>query len=371
MQRGKQTDGKKGKKMEKNFKMTKALVSVPVAMLVLICAMMLMTDTAAAATKYQVASPFMLQGAYRADYGQDGNERVALAGGYYWTEWGGNPAASKLYYSKTEDGAGTLIGKTANTDSLIRNLDARILTNGSKVYYTVESRKSGTSQAGSKTGIYCGSVNGSKAKPVKTISQKAGNGKIELVNIYGGKLYYRVNYSVYGDYSRRTPLYSMELKTKKVKKVSGDFDSSCYYNSGGTRYLYGASFGKDGLRIFDCKKDKFSRTINPARLQGNAIDGGRLYYQVTSGGKDYTKIYSASLSGADRRPVLQGMPYNTWIDVICKDYICYRTNGELEGYVYTTATGENRKLNDTDYANYIKENPHGADIYTGSGILRG
>ncbi len=133
---------------------------------------------------------------------------------------------------------------------------------------------------------------------------------------------------------------SMDLKTKKVKKVSGDFDSSCYYNSGGTRYLYGASFGKDGLRIFDCKKDKFSRTINPARLQGNAIDGGRLYYQVTSGGEDYTKIYSASLSGADRRPVLQGMPDNTWIDVICKDYICYRTNGELEGYVYTTATGK-------------------------------
>ena len=123
--------------------MTKALVSVPAAMLVLICAMMLMTDTAAAATKYQVASPFMLQGVYRADYGQDGNERVALAGGYYWTEWGGNPAASKLYYSKTEDGAGTLIGKTANTDSLIRSLNARILTNGSKVYYTVESRKSG------------------------------------------------------------------------------------------------------------------------------------------------------------------------------------------------------------------------------------
>lgn len=45
--------------------MTKALVSVPAAMLVLICAMMLMTDTAAAATKYQVASPFMLQGVYR------------------------------------------------------------------------------------------------------------------------------------------------------------------------------------------------------------------------------------------------------------------------------------------------------------------
>ena len=164
--------------MEKSFKMTKALVSVPAAMLVLICAMMLMTDTAAAATKYQVASPFMLQGVHRADYGQDGNDRVALAGGYYWTEWGGSPAASKLYYSKTEDGAGTLIGKTVNTDSLIRNLNLRILTNGSKVYYTVVSTKTRTWQEGSKTGIYCGNVNGSKAKLVKTISQKAGNGKI-------------------------------------------------------------------------------------------------------------------------------------------------------------------------------------------------
>ena len=356
--------------MEKSFKKTKVLVSVLAAMLVLICAMLLMTDTADAAAKYQVASPFMASGQYRADFGQDGNERMALAGGYFWTEWGGKPAASKLYYSKTEDGAGTLIGKAVNTDSLIRDL-GRILTNGSKVYYTVESWKSGTSQEGSKTSIYCGSVSGSKAKLVKTIRQNAGNGKIELVNIYGGKLYYRVNYSVYGDYFQRTPLYSLDLKTKKVKKVSGNFDSSSAYNYGGARYLYGWSFGKDGLRIFDCKKDKFIRTISAATAQGNTIDGGRLYYQVSNSEKDYTKIYSASLSGADRKLVLEGMPYNTWIDVISKDYICYRENGELEGHVYMTATGEDRKLDGTDYYNYIKDNPHGANIYTGSGKLRG
>ena len=357
--------------MEKSFKTTKVLVSALAAMLVLICTMLLMTDTAAAATKYQLASPFMLSGQYREDFGQDGHERLALAGGYYWNEWGGTPAVSKLYYSKTEDGTGTLIGKTTNTDSLIRNLDGRILTNGSKVYYTLESKEEGTSQEGSKTGIYCGSVSGSKAKLVKTITQHAGNGKIELVNIYGGKLYYRVNYSVYGDYLRRTPLYSLDLKMKKVKKLSGDFDSSCYYNSGGTRYLYGDSFDKDGLRIFDCKKDKFSRTINPARLQGNAIDSGRLYYQVNNSEKDYTKIYSASLSGADRKLVLEGLPFNTWIDVISKDYICYSVNGELEGHVYMTATGEDRKLDGTAYYNFIKDNPHGANIYTGSGKLRG
>ncbi len=206
MQRGKQTDGKKGKKMEKNFKMTKALVSVPVAMPVLICAMMLMTDTAAAATKYQVASPFMLQGAYRADYGQDGNERVALAGGYYWTEWGGNPAASKLYYSKTEDGAGTLIGKTANTDSLIRNLDARILTNGSKfiTQWKAEEKRNFASRQQDRYLLRQRQWQQSKAG--QNDQSKSRTGKIELVNIYGGKLYYRVNYSVYGDYSRRTPL---------------------------------------------------------------------------------------------------------------------------------------------------------------------
>ena len=122
----------------------KAMVSAMAAVLVLICAMLLMTGTAHAATKYQLASGFMTSGQYREDFGQNGNERTALAGGYYWTEWGGRPAASKLYYSKIEDGAGTLIGKTVNTDSLIRNLDARILTNGSKVYYTVESTKTRT-----------------------------------------------------------------------------------------------------------------------------------------------------------------------------------------------------------------------------------
>ena len=93
------------------------MVSAMAAVLVLICAMLLMTGTAHAATKYQLASGFMTSGQYREDFGQNGNERTALAGGYYWTEWGGRPAASKLYYSKTEDGAGTLIGKTVNTDS--------------------------------------------------------------------------------------------------------------------------------------------------------------------------------------------------------------------------------------------------------------
>ena len=156
-----------------------------------------------------------------------------------------------------------------------------------------------------------------------------------------------------------------------MKKVSGDFDSSYTYNSGGDRYLYGASFGKDGLRIFDCKKDKFIRTLSTASAQGSAIDGGRLYYLVTNGEKDYTKIYSASRSGADRKPVLEGLPYNTWIDVISKDYICYRINDGLDGHIYMTATGEDRKLDQMDYQNYIKENPHGANIYTGSGVLRG
>ena len=36
-----------------------------------------------------------------------------------------------------------------------------------------------------------------------------------------------------------------------------------------------------------------------------------------------------------------------------------------------TATGEDRKLDQMAYQNYIKENPHGANIYTGSGVLRG
>ena len=106
--------------MEKSFKTTKVLVSALAAMLVLICTMLLMTDTAAAATKYQLASPFMLSGQYREDFGQDGHERLALAGGYYWNEWGGTPAVSKLYYSKTEDGTGTLIG---NILPLLPSLD--------------------------------------------------------------------------------------------------------------------------------------------------------------------------------------------------------------------------------------------------------
>ena len=163
-----------------------------------------------------------------------------------------------------------------------------------------------------------------------------------------------------------------------MKKVSGDFDSSYTYNSGGDRYLYGASFGKDGLRIFDCKKDKFIRTISTASAQGSAIDGGRLYYLVTNGEKDYTKIYSASRSGADRKLVLEGMPYNTTVHLLSKDCICYhsiavRSDGsdEMVCHIYTTATGEDRVVDLDTFYDYIRNNPHGANIYTGSGILRG
>ena len=61
--------------MEKSFKKMKAMVSAMAAVLVLICAMLLMTGTAHAATKYQLASGFMSAPLWQAGItGQNGAE---------------------------------------------------------------------------------------------------------------------------------------------------------------------------------------------------------------------------------------------------------------------------------------------------------
>ena len=68
------------------------------------------------------------------------------------------------------------------------------------------------------------------------------------------------------------------------------------------------------------------------------------------------------------------MPYNTTVKLLSKECICYEVYVDGSGFthhIYTTATGEDRVVDFDTFYDYIQNNPHGANIYTGSTISRG
>ena len=317
--------------MEKSFKKTKTLVSVLAAMLVLIFAMLLMTDTADAATKYQAAEI------------QDvriSNIKEAPIGGYFLFEEDWTAEKVYCYYAKTLDGTKR---KFATIKLFGDNLSTKILTNGSKIYYCVET--------GSKGKIYCGNIKGGTPKLLKTVKVK-DNHHVSVLSIYNGKLYYQISDPL-NKFSEKSSLYSLNLKSKELKKISSNVNTHTGYAPGSGRYLYGGSLGKDGIRVFDCKTNKIVRTIK----EGYKVrtDGGKLYYSTYNSQKEYVRIYCASLSGANRKLLLK-LPHQAMIKYMGADVICYQLWGEgvnEEGWhVYTLATGEDKVVDGTAESGY-------------------
>ncbi|MGN1144175.1 MAG: YncE family protein, partial [Anaerovoracaceae bacterium] len=148
--------------------------------------------------------------------------------------------------------------------------------------------------------------------------------------------------------------YRLNLKSKELKRVSVNFNAtSTYYSyaSGSSRYLYGYSLDKNGIRVFDCKTNKIIRTLTGGRQP--VVDGGKLYYATDSRENNYTRFYRASLSGATRELLFEIPTDNVLVDYLGADVICYQT-WEIEGieegfHVYTVATGED-KVVDMDHA---------------------
>ena len=324
--------------MEKSFKKTKGLVYALAAMLVLICAMLLMTDTADAATKY-----------YRVPVQSvDSTEPYKESPvGYVLSEYVLSDSGTKInyYYAKTADGERTKFATTKFEDQL--SYGWKVITNGSKIYYSLE--RGGLSQ-NRKGKIYCGSTKGGTPKLLKTVSVKSGE-QITLLGIYNGKLYFQIaNESK--TYVEKARLYSLNLKSKELKKVSANFDATFSHPSGNGRYLYGSSVGKDGLRVFDCKTNKIVRTIKEDDQV--RADGGKLYYSTHNYEKNYTRIYCASLSGANRK-LLLSLPWNTTVNYLGADVICYQVwvEGDNDGFhVYTPATGEDKVVDGTAESGY-------------------
>lgn len=305
----------------------------------LLCAVFLTVDTADAAVKYQRASVHGVDDVNALSDLELEGIKEAPTGGYFLLEYDFEKQKEYFYYAATLEGEKVKFATAALFTSLPS--DGKILTNGSKIYYSLEKTPFGAAHKGR---IYCGSVSGSKPKLIKTV-KLTGNNQIKMLGIYNNNLYFQT--ADPHEYSQKAPLYKLDLKSKELKKVSANFNAMYGYASGNGRYLYGFSKGKDGIRIFDCKTNKISRTIKDG-LKVRA-DGGKLFYTTNSYEKNFTRIYSASLSGANSKLLIKGLPYNTTVDYLGADVICYNTNGGMELHVYTVATGED-KIVDMDSA---------------------
>lgn len=310
----------------------------------LLCVLFLTIDTADAAVKYQRAKMYGVDdvNALR-DYELE-SIKEAPNGGYYLTDCDYKKRERYFYYAATLNGKKKKFATVSSDDSM--SADGIVITNGSKVYYSLE--KTPLSEA-HKGRIYCGSIDGSKPKLLKTVSLKEDD-QIKLLGIYNGNLYFQTG-DIYNTYIKKASLYRLNLKSKELKKVSVNFDASFGYASGSGRYLYGDSVGKDGIRVFDCKTNKIIRTLKGGLSP--YVDGGKLFYYTYSYEKNYTRIYRASLSGATREILLEIPGWNVTVDYMGADVICYsawEVEGVEEGcHVYTVATGED-KVVDMEHA---------------------
>ena len=332
--------------MERRQKRT-GIVMAALAVL-LLCVMFLTMDTADAAVKYQRAT---VNDVYDVDALREyelESIKEAPTGGYFLTERDYDKKKRYLYYAATLDGKKVRLATSSFNNDL--TADGKILTNGSKIYFSLEEQ--GSPDETHKGRIYCGSIDGSKPKLLKTVSVNGIDG-ISLLGIYNGNLYFQ-KIELHYAYSNKTPLYRLNLKSKEVKRVSANFNAaSTYYAyaSGSSRYMYGYSLGKDGIRVFDCKTNKIIRTLTGGRQP--VVDGGKLYYAADSSEKNYTRFYRASLSGATRELLFEIPRSHALVDYIGADVICYQMweeEGIEEGYhVYTVATGED-KVVDMEHA---------------------
>lgn len=326
--------------MERRQKKT-GIVMAALAVL-LLCAVFLTVDTADAAVKYQRTKVYTVEDVNALSDWELESIEEAPTGGYFLLEFDYEKQKEYFYYAATLDGKKVRFGSGALFDGL--PFDWNILTNGSKVYYSLEKAPLGSVNKGR---IYCGSVSGSKPKLIKTV-KLTGNNQIKMLGIYNGNLYFQT--ADPHEYSQKAPLYKLNLKSKELKKVSANFNAMYGYASGNGRYLYGFSKGKDGIRIFDCKTNKIIRTLKDGGKP--VVDGGKLFYTTKSYEKKYNRVYRASLSGTNRELLLEIPVYNAMVEYMGADVICYQTwaEGIEQGYhVYTVATGED-KIVDMDSA---------------------
>lgn len=284
------------------------------------------TEPVDAVTKYNRGEPGSLE------------KRTEIGGKYFYSDSILDTEAcisyTCIYVSNTPNGKSKQIAKFNDYNAYP---DRWILCNGSKVYYSYKNLKTG------KYKIYTVGVNGKNRKLIKTLSPNANKDyTLSLSSVYNNKLYYVWGNGYWGSGS----FYTITLKSGyKVTKRSSDFSPYAGYSSGGSRYLYGFSDSKQGLRVYDCKNDKIIRTI-PGIISQVEVKKGKLCYLVQDIEKGTLKFYAASLSGKTKNLLLE-------VDSDAPgqfdpEYVYYYDR-ELIPYRYDVATQEHVKITEEEF----------------------
>ena len=273
------------------------------------------------------------------DWGQP--LRIKVYGKYYWSDY------NSIYVSSSKTGTGKKLASAPSGYFI----DECMVTNGTRLYYTVKSN-----DYANEATIFYYVKNSGNSKPVKIKKVKSNNWLVSYYKDNGNLYSYKYNNEA-GCYQ----LYSLNVKSGKYSRVNKNFQ--VLEATGGSRYIYGSdNSGASGLKVYDCKTKKLLRTIKPEEtkdptgysinsIQDAMVSGGKLYYMEL--GYYETIVYETSLSGKENpkeifreqteemRKLRNGKFYFAQAD----------ENWELKYYTMDVKTGERKDSSMKEYDN--------------------
>ena len=263
-------------------KKTKYVISIVLGML-LIASFLIPAEGYAAAAKYQFG--FI-------DVGNSAEDGTKVGNRYFWYDSDHDTGKRILYTAKSYTGSKTKLDSTSETELIEAAIGEEVLYNGSKVYYTKMQVNMETGE--NKTEIYSVSPSGRNKKKIKTLTYDTPYTFAKIYKIYNNKLYYVATTmdEETGLFSKGM-LYSLDLETKKTKKLSSNF--LCYDQQNTSRYIYGGTDDYNVV-IYDCKEGKTIKKMESAMNLAVGTD-----YIVYAKGEDEVTLYKASASGSNAK----------------------------------------------------------------------
>ena len=278
----------------------------------------------------------------------DGVGKTQLkSGGYIWVGKDFDGADHHdVYYQKKKGGDIYLI---LDYFDLVDYCDV-IITNGQKFYYADQGYTDGfTPQLFSISELNLGSGRKILATAEGIPYGYGYKDNFTMAGYYNGYLYYSLSGSIYR--GAEGQLYKLNVKTGKTTRVSKNF--SAFSATGSGRYIYGYTTDtknceKDKFVIYDCKLGKKVRTIDKDVYYAKVMNGKLYFYEDFNPDNYKYGVYQASLSGKDRKRILQVRD----VGDMYKNSIYYgleQKDGSMQYYRYSVKTGKKYKISQQDF----------------------
>ena len=226
--------------------------------------------------------------------GYDGKPKEKVGQYYIWVEdtydENGNVTSSKLKCAESLKEEAKIL-KTVKTKN--KCLDPKVITNGSTIYYAVNSIDK------DKAVIYKTTVKGATAKKIKTVGCFFG-----LAACYNGRIYYNKGVGPANTPMDRAHLYSCKTSGKQARLEKKDYVVSSSYG----KYMTGGGLTFDVNNnmqyLYNAKTRKAKKLHNAA---GSAVYGKTVYYYtysyLTAEHSNKWSVKKCSLSGKNAETI--------------------------------------------------------------------